>query len=255
MSAPATTPPVVSVVMPAYNEAEHIEACVTEWHDAVIAALPGSEIIVIDDCSRDQTFALLQQMATRLPALRVLQTPTNLGHGPALRLALEACRGDFIFQTDSDRQHTPDDFWAFWQRRQDADLLVGVRTTRADGTFRRIVSSVMRALNLAIWQTWLPDANCPFKLMRRRVLAVVLPAIPRTSFIPMVMLSMLAGRAGFTVVSLPVHHFPRRAGEQSLAGVMRWARVGTRCAIELVRLRFAAPPSRRSAKPARSVSS
>ena len=242
-----TTPgiPPLSIVMPAYNEAEHIETCITEWYNTVIAAVPGSELVVIDDCSRDDTFARLQALAGRLPSLRVMQAPRNLGHGPALRIGLEACRGECVFQTDSDRQHVPDDFWTLWSRRNDADLLVGIRSDRADGTFRRVVSSIMRGVNLLVWQTWIPDANCPFKLIRRNVLQAVLPLIPSTSFIPMVMLCVVARRSGFRLLSIPVRHFPRTAGEQSLSGLMRWARVGPRCAGELIRLRLSTG-SRRS---------
>jgi dolichol-phosphate mannosyltransferase len=247
----------LSIVMPAFNEADHIELSVTEWFDTVVATVPGAELVVVDDCSRDDTFVRLQTLAIRLPALRVLQTPVNMGHGPALRMGLEACRGEFVFQTDSDRQHTPEDFPAFWQRRHDADLLVGVRTTRADGAVRRVVSGVMRGINLLLWQVWITDANCPFKLMNRRLVGAVLPAVPQRSFIPMVMLCMLARKAGFRVLSLPVQHFPRRAGQQSLAGLARWARVGPQCALELLRLRMSVSAlrsraSRAGARPAAS---
>ncbi len=237
MSTTVGVVPPVSVVMPAYNEAAHIDACVTEWHDTVVGALPGAELIIVDDCSRDTTFEQLRELATRLPALRVMQTPVNLGHGPALRMGLESCRGEFVFQTDSDRQHAPEDFWKLWNRRHDADLLVGIRAHRADGAFRRVVSGIMRTVNLLVWQAWIPDANCPFKLVRRDVLQSVLSVIPETSFIPMVMLCAVASRSGFLVLSIPVQHFPRRAGQQSLSGLWRWAHVGPRCVMELLRLR------------------
>lgn len=131
----------------------------------------------------------------------------------------------------------PEGLWKFWTRRHDSDILVGIRANRADGAFRRAVSGIMRTVNLLVWQTWIPDANCPFKLMRRDVLETVLPVIPATSFIPMVALCIVASRAGFRLRSIPVQHFPRRAGQQSLAGLWRWANVGPRCAMELLRLR------------------
>jgi glycosyltransferase involved in cell wall biosynthesis len=229
----------LSVVMPAYNEAAHIEQSVSEWHDGVVAAVPGAELVVVDDCSTDDTGARLAELARRLPALRVLRSPRNVGHGPALRLALEQCAGEWVFQTDSDRQHTPDDFWALWRVRDDADFVFGVRDARADGAFRALVSAVMRVVNLAVWQRWVPDANCPFKLMRRRALEPLLAAVPRDAFIPMVMLAILARRGGGRVREVPVRHFARRAGHQSLAGLATWARIGRRCVRELLALRLA----------------
>jgi hypothetical protein len=145
-----------------------------------------------------------------------------------------------VFQTDSDRQHTPDDFWALWRLRDDADFVFGVRDARADGAFRAVVSAVMRGVNLLVWQRWVPDANCPFKLMRRRALEPLLEAVPRDAFIPMVMLAILARRSGARVREVRVRHFARRAGQQSLAGLLTWARIGRRCVRELLALRLAA---------------
>src|SRR5262245_11290751 len=97
----------LTIVMPAYNEGEHIDACVLEWYEGVVSRIPGAEMIVVDDCSRDDTGDRLRSLAVRLPALRVLTTPVNGGHGRALRCGLEHARGEFVFHTDSDRQHTP----------------------------------------------------------------------------------------------------------------------------------------------------
>jgi glycosyltransferase involved in cell wall biosynthesis len=228
----------LSIVMPAYNEAEHIEQCILEWYEIVASRIPGSEMIVVDDCSRDDTGARLQSLAARVPGLRVLTTPANGGHGRALRFGIEQARGEFLFHTDSDRQHTPDDFWAMWPRRATADFVFGIREQRADGAFRAVVSALMRVVNALVWGYWIEDANCPYKLMRRAALQEMLPSIPRSSFIPMVMVSVLARRGGFRVSEVRVRHFPRVAGQQSLTGVLKWVRISRRCVVELVGLRF-----------------
>lgn len=228
----------LSIVMPAYNEADHIEQCVLEWYERVAARVPGTEMIIVDDCSKDATGARLQSLAARVPALRVLTTPINGGHGRALRFGLEDARGEFVFHTDSDRQHTPDDFWAVWERRTTADFVFGVRDHRADGAFRAVVSSMMRVVNALLWGYWIEDANCPYKLMRRTALEQLLRSIPRSSFIPMVMVSVLARRGGFRVSEVHVRHFPRVAGQQSLTGMLEWVRISRRCVGELVGLRL-----------------
>lgn len=228
----------LSIVMPAYNEADHIEQCVMEWHESVVTRVPGADLIVVDDCSRDQTRVRLEALAARLPALRVLATPLNGGHGPALRFGLDCARGEFVFHTDSDRQHTPDDFWAAWEQRASADFVFGVRDHRADGLVRAAISSMMRLVNAVLWGRWIEDANCPYKLMRRTALQRVLAAIPPASFIPMVMVSILARRDGYRVREVHVKHFPRLAGQQSLKGLLKWVRVGRRCVGELVALRL-----------------
>lgn len=227
----------LSLVMPAYNEGEHIEVCVREWYDAVVSKLPDTELIVVDDRSKDNTWAILQSLRAQLPQLRPLQTPVNGGHGKAVRFGLLSAQGDLVFQTDSDRQHDPEDFWRLWAHRDEADFVMGVREQRADGPVRVVVTSVMRLLNFAVWQVWIKDANCPFKLMRREPMRRVLSKIPEDSFIPMVMLSILARRQRFRVVEEYVRHRPRTAGEQSLKGVVKWVKVGAKCASQLIRLR------------------
>jgi glycosyltransferase involved in cell wall biosynthesis len=238
----------LSIVMPAYNEGEHIQASVREWYDAVVTRVPDVEMIVVDDCSRDDTGARLAALALQLPALRVLRTPVNSGHGPALRYGLDRARGEFVFHTDSDRQHTPDDFWSFWNQRETADFVFGIREHRADGLLRAGISATMRGVNLILWGCWIADANCPYKLMRRTALERVLSVIPPASFIPMVMVSVLARRGGFRVAEASVRHFPRVAGQQSLSGLAKWGRVGRRCVGELVALR-AAERSMRAPRP------
>ena len=134
----------LSVVMPAHNEDAHIEQCVSEWYESVISKLPDSELLVIDDCSTDTTASRLGALESRFPRLRVLRTPANVGHGRAVRMGLDESLGEFVFQTDSDRQHTPEDFWALWAVRETADFVFGVRASRADGLLRIAVSGTMR---------------------------------------------------------------------------------------------------------------
>jgi dolichol-phosphate mannosyltransferase len=227
----------LSVVMPAHNEAAHIEQCVSEWYESVISKLPDSELLVIDDCSTDTTASRLGALESRFPLLRVLRTPANVGHGRAVRMGLDKSLGEFVFQTDSDRQHTPEDFWALWAERETADFVFGVRASRADGLLRIAVSGTMRFANFLMWGHWIADANCPFRLMRRVPLLRVLEHVPSTAFIPMVMVSILARRCGFCVSEVRVRHFPRTAGQQSLAGVIKWVSIGTRCLRELLKLR------------------
>ena len=145
---------------------------------------------------------------------------------------------DWVFQTDSDRQHLPSDFWKLWEKRQEYDFVLGVRSTRADGPVRVFITTVMRLANLLIWGLWIRDANCPFKLMRRKPMETVMARIPRDSFIPMVMFSMLCRKMPFRVAEVMVTHLPRRGGEQSLSGLWKWIKVGSKCLRQIVDLRM-----------------
>jgi dolichol-phosphate mannosyltransferase len=228
----------LTVVMPAYNEEDIISDTVTEWHSEVIAKLPGSRLLVIDDCSTDGTEAALIKVARCLPGVDYLRRTENGGHGQALLCGFRHVQTEYAFQTDSDRQHHPADFWRLWELRNRCHFVFGVRLNRQDGQFRRLVTASMRILNAMIWQVWISDANCPFKLMRSDALRTLLARIPQDAFIPMVMVSILARRSGFCVAEVPVRHFQRRGGTQSLRGLVRWIRVALLCMKQLIQLRL-----------------
>jgi dolichol-phosphate mannosyltransferase len=228
----------VSIVMPAYNEEEIIELTVREWNEEVVSRIPGAELIVVNDCSKDGTGKVLERLAREIPCLRPLTPEKNGGHGKALRYGFDHVTQDWVFQTDSDRQHVPSDFWKLWEQREGNDFVLGVRSTRADGPVRVFITSVMRVANLVVWGVWIRDANCPFKLMRREAMEEVLIRIPRDSFIPMVMFSILCRKMKFRVREVLVKHLPRRGGEQSLSGLWKWIKVGSRCLRQLLELRL-----------------
>jgi glycosyltransferase involved in cell wall biosynthesis len=227
----------VTIVMPAFNEQDIIEKAVRDWHDQVVAKLPGAEILVVDDCSTDGTGAVLEKLAAQLPAMRFVRPARNGGHGKALGFGFRQTTGEYIFQTDSDQQHLPSEFWNLWMLRE-KDFVFGVRKDRADGMLRIVITRSMRILNFAMWGIWIRDANCPFKLMRRDALERVLKRISEDCFIPMVEVSILSRKMGFTVAEVPVTHLARRGGTQSLKGALRWVRVGFMCARQLLALRL-----------------
>jgi dolichol-phosphate mannosyltransferase len=228
----------VSVVMPAFNEEDIIEATVREWHNEVISRIPGSELIVVNDCSKDRTGQVLDWLSEEIAELRPLTTEKNRGHGMALRYGFSRVTQEWVLQTDSDRQHLPSDFWLLWRHREESDFVLGVRSTRADGWVRILITTVMRFANFFVWGLWIHDANCPFKLMRRSAMEKVLTRIPCDSFIPMVMLSILCRKMKFRVSEVLVTHLPRRGGQQSLSGLWRWIKVGSRCLRQLIQLRL-----------------
>lgn len=235
----------ITVVMPAYNEADIIEASVREWAAVVVDRIPGSRILVVDDCSTDGTGAVLDRLAVELPWLGVVRPPQNGGHGRATRLGLDTATTEWVFQADSDRQIPVTEFLDLWAVREEADFVVGVRRSRADGPVRVVITNLLRLANLLVWGVWIRDANCPFKLMRLEPMRKVLASIPSDMFIPMVMVSVLARRMGFRVREVPVTHLPRVGGTQSLKGLAKWVRVCRLCAGQLVALRFGRGPETR----------
>src|SRR5713101_1309276 len=99
----------LSLVIPAYNEAAGIRQAIAEA-DAALAQLTSDyEILVVDDGSRDETAALVEETARCTPHLRLLRHTENRGYGAALRTGFEAARFDLIAFTDADCQFHLDD--------------------------------------------------------------------------------------------------------------------------------------------------
>lgn len=211
------------LVMPAFNEAENIQRTLEEWLPVVEAVGPDSRLLLVDDGSRDATFSIACEIARTHPALLPV-TQKNAGHGAAVlngyRRALEL-GADYVFQTDSDGQTLPEEFEAFWNRRHDADMVIGVRKGRQDGLGRVIVTRTLRFTLFLYFGVWIPDANTPFRLMSAEMLASLLPAVPPDYHLTNVLLSVLYARKKRDVVWIPITFRPRQGGVNSL----NWKRI------------------------------
>jgi dolichol-phosphate mannosyltransferase len=228
----------VSIVIPAWNEEDIIERCLRQWFDEVLVKIPFSEIVIVDDCSSDRTAMIADNLVTAMSGVRCIRSTKNTGHGPALRTGFDHASQPFIFQTDSDLQITPSDFWRLWEKRNEAEFILGTRSRRADGVFRLAISCSMLIINATMWGLWIRDANCPFKLMRREALNVVLADIPRDCFAPMVLVSVLSRKMGFHVLEVEVDHLARNGGTQSLKGLAKWISVCYLCMMQFCAVRW-----------------
>lgn len=206
------------IIIPAYNEEANIETVANEWHSVVAGISPESRLVIIDDGSKDSTFPKLQKLQDTLPQLEALTKP-NSGHGATVlygyQYALEQ-KADFIFQTDSDGQTVPSEFMAFWEKRNEFDALIGDRTKREDGLSRVFVTKTLKLVLLGIFGISIPDANTPFRLMKRELLAKYAPLIPQDFNLSNVMLSVLFVYYSENITFLPITFRPRQGGTNSI---------------------------------------
>ena len=155
------------IVIPAYNEEENIENVVSQWHPIVEKTGADSRLFIINDGSTDHTQEKLESLQEKYPQLRTVKKE-NQGHGATIlygyRCAI-AEGADYIFQTDSDGQTVPEEFWKLWADREKCGLLIGSRKKRQDGWQRIFVTRVLRLVILATFHCWVEDANTPFRLM------------------------------------------------------------------------------------------
>lgn len=214
------------IVMPAYNEEENIEAVVAQWHPVVEKIGKESRLVVMDDGSKDYTYERLRRLQDRYPQLTAVTKP-NEGHGGtvlrAYRYAIE--RGaDYIFQTDSDGQTLPEEFWPLWENRQKGGLQIGQRRNREDGVSRVIVTRVLRLVLFAVFKVWVTDANTPFRLMKAAELKQVLEKIPEGFNLSNVIMTVVYEKKK-AVVYYPITFRPRQGGVNSI-NLRKISRIG-----------------------------
>ncbi|OGW75516.1 MAG: hypothetical protein A2Z72_05760, partial [Omnitrophica bacterium RBG_13_46_9] len=162
---------------------------------------------------------ILEGLRGELPGLRVLKTEINSGHGRAIRMGYESAIKEYVFQVDSDNQFDPGDFRKLYELRDDYDFIVGLRKTRCDPAHRLILSKTIRLAIFLIFGVWIKDANCPFRLIKRKVLIELLEPIDKDALAPNIMVSILAKKKGVRMTEVPVAHYGRKTGSVS---IIKW---------------------------------
>lgn len=219
VNAPAAHPPAkpqLSVVMPVYNEADGIEEVVAEVAGAVLERIGAAELVMVDDASTDSTAEILDRLAAADPRLKVHHAAKNGGHGPALRRAIDESTGDWIFQMDSDGQQLPGEFWKLWDRRHEADLVMGKRPIQRNGRHRVVVSAAARYVNRGLGGGNIRDVNCPFKLFRRELWEDVREDMRATPMVPSLLIALGAALRGWRIVQVGITSLPRQHGSSTV---------------------------------------
>ena len=203
--------PLISVVVPAFNEAENVENLATEI-DQALSDLPY-EMIFIDDASTDSTKSVLVEMKSRFPHLRVLSHRQNSGQSRGVRSGVRAARAEIIATLDSDGQNDPADIPALYQQLTRADapqalaMVGGRRAKRIDSAAKKLASRFGNGVRKRLLKDDADDTGCGLKLFRRDAF-LALPFFDHIHrYIPALML-----REGYAIEFADVNHRAREFG-------------------------------------------
>jgi len=201
----------LSVVLPAFNEADNLAAVVADADEHLSSAGIAYEILVVDDGSTDGTAAVLAALERERRALRSEAHASNLGYGAALRTGVSAARGRFVLLSDGDGQFRMDDLSLLWPYRDSADVVLGYRNPRNDPFARRVAGWIYNRIFVrALLGGRFRDVNCGFKLFAREVLSDL--ELHSTGALISAELLTRARLRGASFVEVAVRHFPRRSG-------------------------------------------
>ena len=215
--------PHVSVVIPVYNEAENVPDLVERVGAALSRSRRSFELICVDDGSRDDSAALLHELAATRPWLRPLFLIRNYGQSAALQAGFDHARGEIIVTLDGDLQNDPDDIprlLDLLDERLDVDVISGWRKDRKDrAVSRKLPSMIANGIISKVTGVPLHDYGCALKLYRASVIGDLKLYGELHRFIP-----ALAAEVGAHIIEVPVNHHPRTRGT-SKYGIDRTVRV------------------------------
>ncbi|HSQ61044.1 MAG TPA: TonB-dependent receptor, partial [Acidobacteriota bacterium] len=198
----------LTVLVPAYNEAENMKPLL-EKLVADLAPLGRTyEIIVVDDGSTDGTLEALRGLRGSIPGLRALSFRRNFGKSAALSLGFREARGRYVVTMDADLQDDSKEIGPLLAKIEEGyDLVSGWKQKRKDPIMKTVPSKLFNAVTASMTGVTLHDMNCGLKAYRADVVKTVKLRGELHRFIP-----VLAHWNGFRVSELRTVHHPRLHG-------------------------------------------
>ena len=160
----------ISVVVPLYNEEDNVLPMVEELMGVLDGIVGASEVILVDDGSRDATPERIAQARDRWPGkVRQLQLARNTGQTAAIDAGFRAARGELIVMMDGDMQVDPADIPMMIAHTGEYDLVHGWRWQRRDTPFKRLQTRIANFIRNSLTRSDIQDTGCPLKVFRREV--------------------------------------------------------------------------------------
>ncbi len=211
---PKPAHPLISIVIPVYNEEDGLQALFDRLYPAldamVIALNVRYEVVFINDGSRDQSAQLLgKQFEQRPDTTRVVLFNGNFGQHMAIMAGFSYSNGDYLITLDADLQNPPEEIIRIAELLIEGYDYVGtIRVARKDSFFRRYASRAMNQLRDRITRITMTDQGCMMRGYDRRVVNLMKKSKEINTFIPALGFTYASKR-----VEIEIKHEERFAGE------------------------------------------
>jgi glycosyltransferase involved in cell wall biosynthesis len=220
----------VSLVIPAYNEAEVIEQVVAKAAEMLRQCAHKFEIIVVDDCSRDETAAL-----ARKAGAMVVSHPHNRGYGNSLKTGIEISKYPYILITDGDGSYPLEQIPLLLQDAEKYDMIVGARQGEHfyGSPLKRMARWCQLALVNFVSGIRVPDANSGFRLIRKSLALKYFDLVcTGFSFTTSITLAMLCGNHFVKFVPIEYHKRVGRSHVRYFRDTLRSLQIITHCILK-----------------------
>jgi glycosyltransferase involved in cell wall biosynthesis len=205
----------LSVFFPCYNEEKNIEATVDKAVKVLEKTAKKWEIIIVNDGSKDKTGDVALKIQKKYSGIKIVTHSPNRGYGAAFKSGLYTARYQWIAFTDSDGQFDFSEIKNFiaTQNKTKADIVIGYYLGRKVSKAVIISSKIWELIVFILFGLKVKDIDCGFKFISKKVVdAIPKLQAERGAFISSEFL-IKAKKAGFKIVEIGVHHYPRIEGQ------------------------------------------
>jgi dolichol-phosphate mannosyltransferase len=192
--------PTLSIIIPCYNEKATLQRCI-EKVVGIANRQITLEIVIVDDCSTDESLSIAKALAERFVQVRILQHRKNMGKGAAIRSGIAGATGEFVAVQDADLEYDPADLVRLLEPllAGKADVVIGSRFLSSGShrvlyfwhslgnKFLTLLSNMLTDLNLT-------DMECCYKVFRREALSDIAIEENRFGFEPEIVAKMASKR-------------------------------------------------------------
>ena len=199
----------LSIVIPVYDEEANLPLLWEELRGVLEGLGLASEVIFVDDGSRDESAEIIRGFREADPRVRLVRLKANAGETAATDAGFKASRGKRVVVMDADLQNDPYDIPRLLGHLDRWDAATGWRVTRGDGDgwLRRVSSEIANRVRNRLSGDSIKDSGCTFRAFRRECLRDLVLYRGLHRFIP-----TLLAMKGYRVIEVPVNHRPRRFG-------------------------------------------
>lgn len=205
----------LSVFLPVYNEESNLQRVISKTKEVLDRVAENWELLIVNDGSTDSTLEVAEELVRGDSRIKIVNHENNKGYGAALASGFYNSKYPWIAFTDSDGQFDFGEIVNFVQTQKEtnADLVIGYYKSRKVSFSKVVTSKVWETIVFLLFGLKVRDIDCGFKLISKKVINKISKLeSERGAFISSELL-IKSKKAGFSIVEIPVTHYPRTRGE------------------------------------------
>jgi len=213
----------LSILMPVYNERTVVERCISQVLTAPLPENMDRELVIVDDCSTDGTFAILERLAAAFSQIRLFRHQRNQGKGAAVRSAIDRAAGDFALIQDADLEYDPSEYPRLLRPLLDghADAVFGSRYLAGEQTrvlpfWHSLINKTLTLISNMFCNLNLTDMETCYKVFRTDLLKSIPIRSDRFGFEPEIV--MKSAKRKLRIYEVPISYHGRTYEEGKKIG-------------------------------------